>query len=57
MSDSTQDKAKDLTDKAVDSDAERHDPSSPPTDTDALGKDVPHGDGEPRETDGQEDPA
>ncbi|MFV0285197.1 MAG: hypothetical protein ACK5IM_02265 [Demequina sp.] len=57
MSDSTQDKAKDLTDKAVDSDAERHDPSSPPTDADALGKDVPHGDGEPRETDGQEDPA
>ncbi|WP_159449680.1 hypothetical protein [Demequina sp. NBRC 110057] len=57
MSDHTQDKAKDLTDKQVEQEAERHDPATPPTDGDEVAKDVPHGDGEPRETDGQEDPA
>ncbi|WP_159449131.1 hypothetical protein [Demequina sp. NBRC 110055] len=46
-----------LKDKVVEQQDKRHDPDEQPVQTNPLGEEVPHGDGEPRETDGQDDPS
>lgn len=48
--------AEHLKDKVVDQQDKRHDPDEQPVQTNPLGEEVPHGDGQSRERDGQDNP-